>query len=126
MPEHDERIAQELLQVENDWMAAVKQQDTTAVDAILAEEFTLTSTLPRAFDKQRYLADLPSVTTQAFHFYDSVVQVYGEVAVVKTHLHWDATFEGRPWQGDFNITDVWVRRDGRWQVVTRHSSRPVT
>ena len=119
-------MEQELLQRETDWMQAVKEQDIAAVEQILATEFALTSTLPRAFDKQRYLSDLPLVKTSTFALHDSVVHVYGDVAVVRTGLQWEATFDGRPWEGAFNITDVWVRRDGRWQVVTRHSSRPVT
>lgn len=118
-------IEHEILQLSHDWMDAVRVQDRAAVERILADEFALTSTLPSAFDKQKYLQDMAAVSVNSFRFHDSSVRVYGDVVVVRTHLSWDASFDGKPWQGDFNITDVWVRRDGRWQVVTRHSSRPI-
>jgi hypothetical protein len=52
-----------------------------------------------------------------------------DVAVAKVTLHWHARFTGRAvevWRTheldeDFQITDVWVRCEGRWQVVSRTS-----
>jgi hypothetical protein len=36
-----------------------------------------------------------------------------------------ATFDSRDWSGEVYLTDVWVRRDGRWQLVRRHASNVV-
>jgi hypothetical protein len=30
--------------------------------------------------------------------------------------------DGRDVSGELHVTDVWVRRDGRWQIVRRHAS----
>ena len=46
---------------------------------------------------------------------------YGDIAVALTEYHQDATVRGSPRSGDFLITDAWIKRDGRWQVVARSS-----
>jgi hypothetical protein len=33
-----------------------------------------------------------------------------------------ASLEDRDLSGDMNVTDVWTRRDGRWQIVRRHAT----
>jgi len=33
-----------------------------------------------------------------------------------------ATLDGKPWNGGFLLSDVWVRRGNSWQVVARHST----
>jgi ketosteroid isomerase-like protein len=53
------------------------------------------------------------------------VRIYGDTAIVNSLYHQNATARGQDWSGYFLITDVWVKRGGRWQVVTRHASRPV-
>ena len=50
------------------------------------------------------------------------VNVYGETAVMRSHYKQHATVQGKDRSGELLLTDVWVKRDGRWQVVARHSS----
>ena len=46
---------------------------------------------------------------------------YENAAVVLADLKLGATVREEARSGDFAVTDVWVRRDGRWQVVARSS-----
>jgi hypothetical protein len=46
--------------------------------------------------------------------------------MVRARYRQQATVAGQDRSGAFLLTDVWVRRDGRWQVVTRHSSHVPT
>jgi ketosteroid isomerase-like protein len=50
------------------------------------------------------------------------VDAAGDVVVAHGRVNQRATAEGREWHGTFLVTDVWVRRDGRWQLVARHGS----
>ncbi|GAB2561003.1 hypothetical protein GCM10027190_08330 [Spirosoma areae] len=47
---------------------------------------------------------------------------YGEVAIVTGREHVKGTYKGNP--GDFRLrfTNVFVRRDGRQQMITHHST----
>jgi ketosteroid isomerase-like protein len=53
---------------------------------------------------------------------ESDIQVYGDTAISNSRYRQKATYKEQAVSGVFYLTDVWVKRDGRWQVVTRHSS----
>ena len=46
---------------------------------------------------------------------------YGGVGVVTSKYDWSGTFRGKPFASKGYLTDVLVRTDGRWQVVSRTS-----
>lgn len=106
-----------------EWMEATQRRDAAALDQFLADEFVLVAARG-VIDKPAWLhATMHEVEARAFRYEDSQVRVYGEVAVMLTGWHQEATMAGREWSGDFRITDIWVWRDGRWQVVARHSTQ---
>jgi hypothetical protein len=49
-----------------------------------------------------------------------------KVAVVRSILHWESTYRGKPWNADFLMSDVWIAADNRWQLIYRHSSYPAS
>jgi hypothetical protein len=75
-------------------------------------------------DRAEWLRLLDQVRAESFEYSDFLVQIFGNAAVVKSRLSQVASVGGAPWNATFMLTDVWVRRDGRWQVVARHSSTP--
>lgn len=44
-------------------------------------------------------------------------RVVGDVGVVVSHYKWSGTFRSKGFQRDGYLTDVWVRRGGRWQLL---------
>ena len=54
---------------------------------------------------------------------DVKVSVYGKVAVMTGLNRSQASFKGMDASGEYRFTDVFVKRDGRWQVVTSHLTR---
>ena len=55
-------------------------------------------------------------------FERSEQEYVGNTAVLVSRYRQVATFDGRDLSHDMNVTDVWVRRDGRWQIVRRHAT----
>ena len=53
---------------------------------------------------------------------DVQVRIYGNAAVITGVAHFEATLGGRDVGNVFRYTDVWVRRNGRWQTVSSHAS----
>jgi ketosteroid isomerase-like protein len=51
------------------------------------------------------------------------VNVYGDTAVSFTSQEETSTYAGKDTSGHYHFTDVWVKKDGRWQVVASHGSR---
>ncbi|MBV8202123.1 MAG: nuclear transport factor 2 family protein [Acidobacteria bacterium] len=120
-------IEQELVKMENEWARAWQLPDPGALESIIADDFTLTSSRSKGeiTNKRQYIdSTLKLVRGDGFTFERMNVRIYGDTAVINAQFQQTATFAGQDWSGDFLITDIWVKRDGRWQVVARHASRP--
>ena len=118
----DERV---LIELQNEWMAAWQRLDYGRLEDILAPEFTLTSArTDQLVDRAEWLRLLDTTRGESFEYSDFHIQVFDDAAVVKSRLSQVATVGGKPWNATFMLTDVWIRRAGRWQVVARHSSAP--
>lgn len=116
---------EELIELQNAWMDAWRRQDRVRLDEILAPEFTLTSArTDRLVDRAEWLSLLDSVRNESFAYSDFRIDVFGDAAIVRSRLSQVATVGDQRWDAIFALTDVWIRREGRWQVVARHSSTP--
>lgn len=107
------------------WTAALIAKDQAALADLLAPEFQLVgirSTGVTAIPRAEWLANAGSITFHDFKTETTAVQVFGDTALATVEGHWDIVFGGHPIKENFYITDVWVRRDGVWRVVRRHSS----
>ncbi|MBA2721060.1 MAG: nuclear transport factor 2 family protein [Chloroflexi bacterium] len=116
---------QELIDLQNDWMDAWQRQDRARLEVILAPEFTLTSArTDQLVDRAEWLRLLDAVKAESFAYSEFRIDVFGDAAVVRSRLTQVATVGDQRWDATFALTDVWIRRHGRWQVVARHSSNP--
>jgi ketosteroid isomerase-like protein len=121
-------VEQEIVNAEKDWMRAVASGDEATLRRLVGDEFAFTSAYStgEVAGKDDFIKNaLTGVKGMDFELHDSRIHVYGDAAVVNTGMKIKYTFNGQDRSGDYLVTDVWVRRDGRWQVVTRHSSLPV-
>jgi ketosteroid isomerase-like protein len=120
-------VEQELVKMENEWARAWQLPDPGALETIVGDEFTLTSSSSKGeiTNKRQYIdSTLKLVRGDGFSFEKLNVRIYGDTAVINAQFQQTATFAGHDWSGEFLLTDVWVKRNGRWQVVARHASRP--
>lgn len=58
-----------------------------------------------------------------FEFEDTVVHRHGDHAAVISFVSQKGSFEGKDASGTFFVIDVWVLREGRWQIISRHAPR---
>ena len=116
---------QTLIDLQVAWMDAWQREDREALEAILAPEFTLTSARTHQIvDRAGWLGLLDRVKNESFEYTDFRIDVFGDAAVVRSRMSQVAMVDDQPWNATFMLTDVWIRRAGRWQVVARHSSTP--
>jgi len=121
----DDDARQTLIDLQHAWMDAWLGDDRATLDAILAPEFTLTSArTDQLVDRAGWLALLDTVKGEAFAYDEIRVDLFQDAAVVHSRVSQSARVGDQRWDGRFVLTDVWIRRDGRWQVVARHSSTP--
>jgi Domain of unknown function (DUF4440) len=67
------------------------------------------------------MATVPAYHVHSYEFRDFEVRTYYDAAVILANLELRATVRGEDRSGSFALTDVWVRREGGWQVVARSS-----
>lgn len=113
---------QEIRAAQRHWMEAAIRKDEAVLRQILADEYHLIAGRLGFVDKDGWLAMGAEYTITEFEYLESDIHVYGATAVSNSRYRQEATYKGEDLSELFYLTDVWVKRDGRWQVVTRHSS----
>lgn len=109
------RDTQSVLNVEQAWIEAIEDRDTSAVACILADDFLDTSWQGVLRSKRDQIDGLDRPRTYTSHYSEWRVRVYGSVAVARgLNVLTDST--GRD-IGRLRFTDVFAYRDGRWQAV---------
>lgn len=113
-----------LIGLEKKWMEGWKNKDLETCSKILADEFTLTSSLSSGdlMTKEQWLSALSRYNCTDFRFDKVKVRTYNDTAIVNSWFNQIADVSGKDWSGNFLITDVWIKKNGDWQVVARHAS----
>jgi len=102
------------------WNKAITHRDSLALDKILAPEYTLNGSVSRSAWMNN---TLHHYTTDTLEFISPLnITFYGEAAKSEGILYWKADYDGKPAvDGEGLETDIWIKRNGRWQVQTRMS-----
>jgi uncharacterized protein (TIGR02246 family) len=115
---------QALLQIERDWAEASVKKDAAVLDRILASEFQA-NYVDLVGNKKQFLSALKSNTFK----YESMVcsemkaVVFGDRAVVNGLSTEKSSMAGKDTSGQYRWTDVFVKREGRWQCVTGYGAK---
>ncbi|KRG61735.1 hypothetical protein ABB26_18130 [Stenotrophomonas humi] len=114
-----------LEQADTDWNRLRLHGDAQALAPLLADDWLLTHSDGRIQHKADYLQELATRQRRNTRIDNEDVQVrrYGDTAVITGTSVQAAVSDGKPWEGRFRFTRVWVQRDGHWQMVASHSSR---
>jgi len=118
---------QELIALENDWSQASVKRDGTALQRFYADEYLFTDQDGVVSNKTKEISNITGGMFQliSYKFEDMRVHVYGDVAVVTGRNTIKGTWEDikRDISGPYRFTDVFVKRNGRWQCVASQASR---
>ena len=117
------KAEQELLQIERDWCAAVMKKDANLLTRILADDYTSVGSRGSTSNKAGDLASLKTETVTDCVDSNVKVRVYGDTAVV-TGLgkRSGASKSGAYKDREMLWTDVFVKKDGRWQCVASQAT----
>jgi hypothetical protein len=98
--------------------------DVAAFEEVLAQEFRTVGPSGLVAVRDQMLADARSgsLRVRSSRSTDLVIRVSGSTAVVNGRARLEASYQGRDISGVFAYTHVYRWSDGRWQVITAHSS----
>ena len=115
----------ELRQIENDWLNALKMKNVDRLGDILADGWIEMRWDGVTTDKNEVLADLksPRNSLDSFEMGPIKVRLFGNTAIVTGRDTERSTDHGVDSSGEYVWTDVFVRQAGKWKAVASHSSK---
>jgi ketosteroid isomerase-like protein len=105
-----------------EWGDAFEQRDMETLDRLMADDYILTDPLGSVRTKAESLA---AIENNEVHFEstksDNVnVRINGDTAVVTGRSTFRGRYKGWSMAGQYQYTDVLVKRRGSWQAVGSH------
>jgi len=121
--ESGEAAKAEVLKVSGQFDEARRAKDQAALESILADGLSWIARGDR-LNKAQVIADILSDNLHFKSFaHDNVaVQIFGNTAVATGHSTSVLEYKGKLFDAPRLFTDVYVRMDGRWQLVVHHVS----
>jgi len=116
-----------ILALEKKWTVAYKHRDISILSSLLAEDFVITVEDGSTYGKEGYIghsADT-SVHVDVAELSELRVRMHGNAAVVTGAYHEKGSSRGKRYEYRDRLTDVWMKIDGRWQVISSHYSVPL-
>lgn len=111
--------------LERDWRDSLCAHDVDKLRKLIHPRFTLIGTRasgPFTLSREEWLDAVQKRELISIDIDIKDAVVFDDVMVGTVEAKWRLAYLGRPIEDCVLLTDVWVREDGRWQVVRRHSS----
>ena len=98
--------------------------DAQAIAPYYAADFVLTASNGSRKDRTRMLMEVGSPALRFSRNQTDQVQVrvLGDTAVLTGVLHQIGSWQGKPFDYRFLVTDTWVRQGARWVLLAGHAS----
>jgi ketosteroid isomerase-like protein len=118
-------MEEELLKLEKAFADAIIKNDLKSIGRIVADDWIIIDPNGEIVDRTRFFEVIKSgaLTHDTMHSEDFRVRVYGDSAVVTGVTRAKGKFMGQEFSTRERATDVFVKRDGRWQCVLTHLTR---
>src|SRR2546423_360294 len=119
-------VEKEILRLEEGLTQTEMRVDVDALDRIYAEDIMVTAPIGICVDKAAVMTEIRQAAEKAvvgrYDKGDLKVRAFGDTAVTSYRMTAEATFEGKEIKRQLCITNVWMKRNGHWQVVARHTA----
>src|SRR6185503_18387533 len=118
------KVEQVIKQVDHERIQAQIGADAAALDRIYANDFIGIGPSGRVRTKVQVMADFTSgdLKFQSITTEDVQVRVYGNTAVETGRSTMIGRDKGKAVPRDNRFTRVWIKQQGRWQLVSNHYS----
>jgi len=116
-----------------DLAKAVKDYDQAQIkgnraelERLLADDYTLLNSAGKTETKAQFVAEstAPDFKLEPFVVREAIEKVWSDGAVMGGVAHLRGVDGGKPFEVDLRFSDIWAKRNGKWQVIYTHASRP--
>jgi len=121
------KTEQEIRALLHRWIEALVKNDLDFRSQIMADDETFTTYDGAVITKSHILeaAKSPNYAIEAVNPEDITVRVYGNAAVVNLRASITERINGKSLTNLAQVTQTWIKRNSRWQVVAEHATRVV-
>jgi ketosteroid isomerase-like protein len=118
-------MEEELLKLEKAFAEAIVKNDLDGIGRLVTDDWIIIDPNGEIVDRARFFEVIKSgaLTHDMMESEDFRVRVYGDSAVVTGLTRTKGKFMGQEFSTQERATDVFVKRDGRWQCVLTHLTR---
>jgi uncharacterized protein (TIGR02246 family) len=123
-----EKTQREVLTTDDARIKARADADIQTMSRIYADDYTLVTAEGALRTKQDQIGEMRTgqLRFQPVELLDRSVRVYDGTAIVLSHERATIIRNGQNIGGDFRANRVYIRRDGRWQLVLTQATRVTT
>jgi hypothetical protein len=102
------------------------QGNRALLEKLLADDYTLVGSSGQVENKSQLIADFtaPGYKLEPFVVQDAVEKVWIDGAVMGGVTTLRGVDGGKPFAATLRFADIWAKRNGKWQVIYTHVSRP--
>lgn len=119
-------VEKEILSLEEELTQTEMRVDVDALDRIYADDIMVTAPIGICVDKPAVMTEIRLAAEKAvlgrYDKDDLKVRAYGDTAVTSYRMTAEAKVEGIEMKRQLCITNVWMKRNGHWQIVARHTA----
>jgi ketosteroid isomerase-like protein len=116
----------DLAKAVKDYDEAQIHGDKAALLRLVADDYTLVNSSGRIQNKSELIADYtaPGYKIEPFEIMEPVEKVWSDGAVMGGVVDLRGIEGGKPFAVKLRFADIWAKRNGKWQVIYTHVSRP--
>lgn len=111
--------------LEREWRDALCSRDMERLQSLVHKDFVLIgtrSTGPFMMSRDDWLDAIQRREVDAIDVEVQDATKVGDVMIGTVQARWRLKYLGRVIEDCVVLTDVWVKDDGRWQAIRRHST----
>lgn len=118
-------VESEIRQLHAQLILGYLHNEASILDRVLADEYTFIDGEGRLLTKPHIVESFRSGDHHIFSYKmsEETVRVYGTAAVMTYRYVSKENYKGQDERGDYRITRVFAKKDGRWQIVAGHETR---
>ena len=112
---------EEIRRLDDEAREAMLRRDVATLKRLLSEDFVVTNPFNRVLNKQQVLEAVEAgrINHSAYEREIEYLRIFADTAVVmgQETVADDGQMKNR------RYTEIWLRREGRWQIIARHANQ---
>jgi ketosteroid isomerase-like protein len=111
--------------LDREWAQACVQADIAKLEQILSDDLTYTHSSGQTQTKGEFIATVREGKTRyrSIEFQQSSVRIYGNSAVSNNEVRVNLTIDGKDVSVHPRFLHIWVKHNGRWQLVAHQGTK---